>query len=73
MPQTEKMGIRLELMGDGAYDARAIFSLLAHLGITPVIRVRINSNTRSKGVDRARTMAVLDQLGDGCTNRISII
>lgn len=67
----KKMGIHLEVMGDGAYDARAIFSMLAQLGITPVIKVRINSNTRSQGVDRARTMAVLDQLGggDGCTNR----
>ena len=65
----KKMGIRLEMMGDGAYDARAIFSILAHLGITPVIKVRINSNTKSDGVDRARTMAVLDQLGDGCTNK----
>ena len=67
----KKRGIHIELMGDGAYDARAIFSMLAQLGITPVIKVRINSNTSSKGVDRARTMAVLNQLGggDGCTNR----
>ena len=67
----EKKGIHIELMGDGGYDARTIFSMLAQLGITPVIKVRINSNTRSKGVDRARTLAVLNQLGggDGCTNR----
>ena len=67
----KERGIHIELRGDGAYDTRAIFSMLAQLGITPVIKVRINSNTRSKGVDRARTLAVLNQLGggDGCTNR----
>ena len=66
----KKMGIHIELRADGAYDTRAIFSMLAQLGITPVIKVRIDSSTKSKGVDRARTMAVLNQLGggDGCTN-----
>ena len=42
-----------------------IFSMLAQLGITPMINVRINSHTNSKGVDRTRAMAVLNQLGGG--------
>lgn len=66
----KKAGIQLEMSGDGAYDARAIFSLLAQMGMTPVIRIRVNANTSSKGVDRARTLAALEQLGGkGCTNR----
>lgn len=66
----EDMNIQVEMRADGGYDSREAFSLLSHLGITPIIRVRINSGTRSKGVDRSRTMAVLDQLGGkgDCTN-----
>ena len=66
----EKMGIRIEMRADGGYDARAVFSLLAKLGITPVIRIRIDATARSKGVDRARCLAVLEQFGGrgGCTN-----
>ena len=65
-----KMGIHMELRADGGYDAREIFSLLAKLGITPVVRIRIDANARSKGVDRARGLAVLEQFGGrgGCTN-----
>ncbi len=66
-----RMGITMEVRGDGGYDARKIFSLLARLGIIPIIRVRIDASTRSDGVDRARALAVLEQLGGrgGCTNR----
>ena len=67
----EERGIHVKLWGDGAYDARYIFSLLKSLDISPLVRVRINSGTRSKGVDRARSRAVLDQLGGrgGCTSK----
>ena len=66
----EKMGIRIEMRADGGYDTRAVFSLLAKLGIAPVIRIRIDATARSKGVDRARCLAVLEQFGGrgGCTN-----
>ena len=64
-----QMGIDIEMRGDGGYDTRRIFSLLAKLGIIPIIKVRINSNTRADGVDRARAMAVLEQLGGNCTNQ----
>ncbi|MCE2509094.1 MAG: transposase [Nitrosopumilaceae archaeon] len=65
-----RLGIHMELRADGGYDAREIFSLLARLGITPVIRICIDANARSKGVDRARGLAVLEQFGGrgGCTN-----
>ena len=65
----EERGISMELRGDGAYDARYVFSLLNSLNITPLISVHIDSNPRDKGKDRDR--AVLDQLGwvGGCTSR----
>ena len=66
----EKRGMHTELRGDGGYDARKIFSLLAHLGITPVIRIRIDA--KSKGVDRVRALAAPEQFGGrgGCTNEV---
>ena len=44
---------------------------MARLEIIPIIKVRINANTRAGGVDRARALAVLEQLGGkgGCINR----
>ena len=67
----KRKGIAIELRGDVAYNTREIFSLLARLEITPIIKVRINANARAGGVDRARALAVLEQLGGkgGCTNR----
>ena len=67
----EERGINMELRGDGAYDARYVFSLLKSLDITPLISVRIDSNTLARGKDRSRARAVLDQLGGvgGCTSR----
>lgn len=66
-----QMGIAIEMRRDGGYNTRRIFALLAKLDIIPIIKVRINSNTRADGVDRARVMAVLEQLGGrgNCTNR----
>ena len=55
------------LKGDGGYDSREAFSHCRKRGVRTVIRVRINSGTRSDGVDRARSEAVLEQLGGGCT------
>ena len=65
----EERDINIELRGDGGYDARYVFSFLKSLDITPLISVRVDSNARAKGVDRAR--AVLEQLGGvgGCTSR----
>ena len=67
----EERGISVGLWADGAYDARYVFSLLKSLGIAPLVRVRINSGTRSRGKDRARSEAVLERLGGrgGCTSR----
>ena len=66
----KKMGVHIELRGDAGYDARYVFTLLANLGITPIIRVRINANAKSDGMGRARALAALEQLGGlgGCTN-----
>ena len=67
----KEKGIDLRLWADGGYDTRKVFSLLGKLGISPRIKVRADSNTRSKGVDRYRTLAVLQQLGGkgNCTNK----
>ena len=59
----EERDIGLELRGDGGYDAREVFMFLKTLGVTPLVTVRVNSNTRAKGKDRSRSRAVLDQLG----------
>ena len=56
---------RIMLMADGGYDSREIFSACKKLGIETNIRVRVDSNARAGGVDRARSKAVLDQLGGG--------
>ena len=56
-----EMGIKIELRADGGYDNRVTFALPATPGIIPVIRVRINSGARARGINRAR--AVLEQLG----------
>lgn len=58
-------GPKIVMRADGGFDSRPIFALCDRLGITPYIRVGINSATRSRGVNRARTRAVLDQLGGG--------
>ena len=49
----------MELRGDGSYDTRDVFLLLKSLSVTPLITVRVNSNTRAKGKDRSRALAVL--------------
>ena len=54
---------RIVMTADGGYDTRRIFSICKELGITARIRVRTNSGCRARGVDRARSLAVLDQLG----------
>lgn len=53
------------LMADGGYDSREIFSECRGLGIRTRIRVRRNADCRADGTDRARTEAVLEQLGGG--------
>ena len=58
------------LRGDGAYDAKALFSLLARLGMTLIIRIRINTKAESGGANHARALAALEQLAGwtGCTS-----
>ena len=53
------------LMGDKAYDSRENFSHCRKRGVAAGIPVKVNANCRADGVDRARTEAVLDQLGGG--------
>ena len=53
--------------GDGGYDSREAFSHCRKRGVRTTIRVRIDANCRADGVDRARSEAVLEQLGGGCT------
>ena len=61
----------MRLWTDGRYDARKGFSLLGKLGTSTRIKVRANSTTRSRGVDRYRVLAILQQLGGkgNCTNK----
>ena len=53
------------MRADGGFDSRRIFETCKHLGIIPYIRINHNTTTRSRGVSRDRTVAVIDQLGDG--------
>ena len=46
---------------DGGYDSRDAFSHCRKRGVRTTIRVRIDSNCKSDGKDRARSEAVLDQ------------
>lgn len=55
----------LALTADGGYDSREVFSACKKLGIRADIRIRKNANCKAGGADRARTEAVLDQLGGG--------
>ena len=55
----------VEMRADGGYDSRKAFSYCDSLGITPYIRIRTNAGCRARGVDRARPLRVLDQLGGG--------
>lgn len=48
-----------KFMGDGLYDAKENFKLLDHLGIRPVIKIRENASTKSRGC-LARKKEVID-------------
>ena len=52
------------VLGDGAYDTKAIFNFLSERGIRPVIRVAKNSSQKNKG-SWARKMAVVEQQAFG--------
>ena len=56
---------KIVMRADGGFDSRRIFETCKQLGIIPYIRISHNATTRSRGVSRDRTMAVIDQLGDG--------
>ena len=67
-PGWEDLGddwIKIIVRGDAAYDAHRIFKFCHELAIYPCIRIRRNANLRSRGVGKARPMAVIDQLGGG--------
>ena len=49
------------LRADGGYDTREAFSHCRKRGVRTTIRVRIDSNCKADGKDRARSEAVLDQ------------
>jgi hypothetical protein len=51
------------VIGDGAYDSRAIFRYLDSKGIEPVIKVRKNSSGRARGC-MPRRLVVIEQLKD---------
>ena len=53
------------MRADGGFDSRRIFETCKRLGIILYIRISRNATTRSRGVSRDRTMAAIDQLGDG--------
>ena len=52
---------------DGSYGTHDVFAPLKKRGVAPVIRVRIDSSARSRGVISARPEAVRNPLGGGCT------
>jgi len=52
-----------KVYGDGAYDRRANFNLLASSGIDPVIKVRKNASRKAKG-SYARKISVIAQQTD---------
>lgn len=51
------------LMGDKGYDSRENFSHCRKRGVVALIPVKVNASCRAGGVDRARTEAVLEQMG----------
>ena len=56
------------MRADGGFDSREIFKLCKQLKITPYIRIKHNAVTRSRGICRDKSIAVLDHLGDGIAN-----
>ena len=67
-PGCEDLGdglIKIVLRGDGSYDLHAIFKFCHDLAIDTCHRIRRNANLRSRGVGKARPLAVIDQLGGG--------
>ena len=56
--------IRIEMLGDAAYDSREIFKALRQAGVTALIRMRINAQCRSKGISKDRAVVALAQLGN---------
>jgi len=52
-----------KVIGDGAYDSKKNFRLLADKGIDPVIRVRKNSSFKARGC-MPRKLAVVEQIGN---------
>ena len=55
------------IRGDGGYNSHAVFSHCRKRCVRTTIRVHIDANCRADGVDRARSEAVLEQLGGECT------
>ncbi len=53
----------ISILGDGAYASRNIHKECKNRGITPLIRLGINSTARGKGSGDAWGLAVRDQLG----------
>ena len=51
------------VIGDGAYDSKGNFRMLAKMGVDPLIRVRKNSSLRGGGC-MPRKFAVVEQLGN---------
>ncbi|MGC9069618.1 MAG: transposase, partial [Thermoprotei archaeon] len=50
------------LLGDGGYDSRENFSFLERVGVKPVIKVRRNASSRSKGCASRRQVVLELQL-----------
>lgn len=65
-PLVEKASSKVEvtkMIGDGAFDSRENFRLLAERGIEPIIKVRKNSSLKAIGC-MPRKLAVMEQLKD---------
>jgi len=53
-----------KLLADGFYDTRSMFNLCHHLGIDPIIKIRKNASTKSKGsMTRKQKVEEYKQLG----------
>ena len=55
------------MLCDGGYDTRGAFPHCRNRRVRAIIRIRHNATTHSRGKDRARSEAALEQLGGGCT------
>ena len=63
----------VSVLGDGAYASRKIHKACKDCGVTPLIRLRINSTARGKGTGDAWGLTVCNQLGGSPVNSVGTL